>query len=270
MAIGVQSAPDIAEIRPWVAPIVRLGYAAKGLIYTLVGLLAFRLAVGLGGRITDASGVLQAFVPQPFGRMVLAAVGTGLLAYGVWHGVVAVVGRRRNRVRSEWIERGLMAIKGFVYGSVGWEALQLVFEARAESPSAEEVAHEAMQVPFGDWLILLVGIGVASYGLAQIWMAWTNRFDEEVDVPRLRREGLAWMLRVGRAGVGARGLILMVMGLALVRAGVAERASQASGMAESLWTLFAQPYGDWLLAATGAGLVCYGAFEVLNARYARV
>jgi hypothetical protein len=101
-------------------------------------------------------------------------------------------------------------------------------------------------------------------------MAWTSRFDDDVDERRLRREGLSWVLTVGRSGIGARGLILVVMGLALIRAGAAERASKAAGMAESLWTLFSQPYGTWLLAATGAGLVCFGVFQVLQARYARL
>jgi hypothetical protein len=250
---------------------VRLGYAAKGVVYLLMGVLAFRLAVGAGGRITDASGILQSFVRQPFGWMVLMAIGVGLLAYGVWQVVEAVAGPRPTRARSDsWMDRALTAIKGMVYGGIGWEAMQLVVAERADSPTAEEVAHEAMQVPFGDWLIILIGIGIASYGLLQIWMAWTSRFDNDVDERRLRRDGLAWVLTLGRGGVGARGLILLVMGLALVRAGAAERASKAAGMAESLWTLFSQPFGTWLLAATGAGLVCYGVFQVLQARYARL
>lgn len=271
MAAQVGNTPVVAEIRPWVAPVVRLGYASKGAIYLLTGALALRLALGAGGQITDASGILHGFVQAPLGWLVLTAIGVGLLAYGVWHGVTAVFGRRRTRARPDhWVDRVLTAIKGVVYGGLGWEAMQLAVARRADSPTAEEVAHETMQVPFGDWMIILVGVGIASYGLLQIWMAWTNRFDEDVDDRRLRREGLSWLLGIGRAGIGARGLILVVMGLALMRAGVAERASQASGMAESLWTLFAQPYGAWLLAATGAGLVCYGAFEVLHARYARL
>ena len=132
------------------------------------------------------------------------------------------------------------------------------------------MTHEAMQAPFGEWLVVLIGVGLASYGLIQIWMAWTNRFDDEVNAPRLRQEGLVWVLSIGRAGIGARGVVLVVMGITLVRAGAVESPSHAAGIAESLWTLFSQPFGRWLLAATGAGLACYGLFEILHARYARV
>jgi hypothetical protein len=132
------------------------------------------------------------------------------------------------------------------------------------------MARKAMQAPFGDWLLILIGVGLASYGVMQIWMAWTNRFDDDVNAGRLRQDGFAWLLSIGRAGIGARGVILVVMGLALVRAGAVESPAQAAGMAESLATLASQPFGRLLLAGIGAGLACYGLFEVLHARYARV
>src|SRR5687768_4991844 len=43
-----------SDIRPWVAGMVRVGYAAKGVIYLLIGAFAFQLAIGHGGRLTDA------------------------------------------------------------------------------------------------------------------------------------------------------------------------------------------------------------------------
>lgn len=250
---------------------VRLGYAAKGVIYLLMGALAFRLAAGAGGRITDASGVLRTFVRQPFGSILLTAIGIGILAYAAWYIVEAVLDTRRKGSSARgWFHRGLTIIKAFVYGAIGWEALQLVFARRAGSQNADDYAREVMQVPFGSWFLALVGIGMAWYGLSQIRMAVQSRFDEDLDEPRLRGEGLSWVLGVGRAGVGARGVILGIMGLALLRAGFDRSPSKAAGMAESLWTLFAQPYGRWLLAATAAGLVCYGAFQLLHARYARL
>jgi hypothetical protein len=78
------------------------------------------------------------------------------------------------------------------------------------------------------------------------------------------------VLSVGRAGIGARGVILVLVGVALARAGFAERPSEAGGMTDAMWTLFAQPYGKWLLAVVAAGLMCFGLFQLLHARYARL
>jgi hypothetical protein len=78
------------------------------------------------------------------------------------------------------------------------------------------------------------------------------------------------VLTIGRVGGGARGVILVLVGAALARAGFGERPSEAGGMTEAMWTLFAQPYGRWLLAAVAAGLMCFGLFQLLHARYARL
>ena len=71
-----------AAVQPWVLRLVRLGYFAKGVIYTLIGVLAMRVAFGMsGGRLTDPSGVLLQIVGQPFGRALLTALGIGIVAY---------------------------------------------------------------------------------------------------------------------------------------------------------------------------------------------
>jgi hypothetical protein len=149
--------------------------------------------------------------------------------------------------------------------------LQIVLgAARRPSRGAEGYARDAMQLPFGDWLLVLAGLGVAIYGGHQLWIAWRNRLDHDMDRTQLRNEGLGWVLDVGRAGVAARGVVFVVTGIALVRAGAARRPSAASDTGEALATLLSQPYGTALLALTAAGLICYGVWQVLHARYARV
>ena len=84
MTAMTAAAKTSAELRPWVRRAVRVGYAAKGIIYLLIGTLAIRLAMGLGGELTDSSGALRTIVQQPFGTTLLAIVGIGILAYAGW------------------------------------------------------------------------------------------------------------------------------------------------------------------------------------------
>jgi len=268
---AVARAPITSELRPWVAAMVRIGYAAKGMIYLLIGALALRLAVGNGGRVTDASGVLRTLMNQPFGMLLLATLGVGIIAYAGWQIAQAIWDTRHKGSGARgWFDRSLGIIKGVVYGTVGWEAVRIVLGFRAASQNADDYARDAMRVPLGNWFLALVGMGIAWYGINQMWMAWQSRFDDDLDQSKLRREGLGWVLGIGRWGVGSRGVILTVMGGLLVGAGLDRRPSKAGGMADSLWTLFAQPYGKWLLAITAAGLVCFGVFQLLHARYARL
>src|SRR5688572_7226766 len=119
VADALNRTPTVTEIRPWVAPMVRVGYAAKGLIYLLTGVLALRLAVGMGGRITDASGVLRTFVRQPFGWILLTVIAVGILAYAAWQVTEALMDTRHKGggVRG-WLDRSLTIIKAAVYGTI--------------------------------------------------------------------------------------------------------------------------------------------------------
>ena len=49
-----------ADPRRWVEPLARAGFAAKGIVYLILGGLATSAALGAGGRITDMRGALRA------------------------------------------------------------------------------------------------------------------------------------------------------------------------------------------------------------------
>jgi hypothetical protein len=266
----IPPAVGMSDVRPWAERFVRLGYAAKGLIYLLIGVLALRLALGFGGRLTDASGVLRTLVQQRFGLVLMAAIGTGLLAYAAWEITRAFVGTRRRPRESGWASRVLTLLKAVVYGGIGVQALRLVVGSRAPSGGADDLARDAMQLPLGGVLLAAAGAGVVAYGARQVWNAWQARIGEDLDNQQLRREGAAWVLHVSRAGVGARGVVLAVIGAALVRAAIENRPGEAAGTSEALSTVLTQPYGQTLLAAVAAGLVCYGVYQLVHARYARV
>lgn len=77
-----------AGARPWIERLARAGYTAKGVVYLMIGLLAFQAAIGSGGRATDTRGVLHVLLRQPLGRVLLAAA--GLLGYALRRAVSAL------------------------------------------------------------------------------------------------------------------------------------------------------------------------------------
>jgi hypothetical protein len=271
MSVLTAGATASTELRPWVRRAVRVGYAAKGVIYLLIGTLALRLAIGYGGELTDSSGALRTIVEQPFGRALLAIVGVGILAYAGWEVAQGIADWKRQGTRAgALMSRALTVLKGAVYGMVGVQALRMLVGGRSESQDADDYARTAMEFPLGGLFLIGVGLGVVAYGISQVIDAWKGDVAEDLDSSQLRSEGSGWLLHVGRAGIGARGIILILVGGALARAGFDERPSEASSMPEALWTLLSQPYGRWLLASVAIGLTCFGVFQLLHARYARL
>lgn len=265
------AAPSTADLRPWVCRFVRVGYAAKGLIYLLIGTLALRVGLGLGGRVTDSSGALRTLIEQPFGFALIAAISVGLLAYAGWEisdGLFDAT--RKGRTWKGWLNRGLTIIKGAVYGAIGIEGVRMLLHVRQSSSEPDDYARTALQFPLGGVVLGLVGLGVILYGLSQLWDGFRSNLDSDLDRARMQREMGRWTTWVGRAGIAARGVILTVAGGAVVRAGFTERPDDAAGTSETLWTLFTQPFGPGILAIVAAGLICYGVFQLLHARYVRL
>jgi hypothetical protein len=269
MANDLAGSPIAPELRPWVGRIVRLGYVAKGLIYLLIGTLAFRLAAGLeGGRLVDPTGALRIVFRQPFGFVLLLIVGVGILTYSAWQLVEALWDTRRKGGGWGWWGRSLTIIKGVAYGSVGVQAIRMVLGIRASQ--GNELAADVIRFPLiGGVFLALVGIGVAVYGLFEIKDAVKAKFGEDLDHRRLEREAGRWATVMGRIGNGARGIILTVMGSAFVTAGLDRDPQKAAGIPDALRTLFGQPFGIVLVALVGGGLALFGVFQLLHARYAR-
>ena len=250
--------------------LVRLGYLAKAVVYILIGTLAFRVAAGMrGGRITDQGGALYVVLRQPFGKTLLTFIAVGLLTYAAWRIGGAILGWQRQAYAG-YAARALTIIRGLVYGAIGVKAMKLTLGLHAGNSGPEPLVRQALKWPFGDWLILIAGLGIACYGMVQVFNAINGQLEPDLDAATLRRRAGDWALPVACGGIAARAVLMILLGFGLVRAALAHRASAAGGLDASLLVLQARPQGALLLGAAGAGVFAYGVYQLLHARYAHL
>jgi Domain of Unknown Function (DUF1206) len=57
---------------PWIERLARVGYVAKGALYVVIGFLALREALGLGGETSGPSSAIRSIGSQPFGSLMVA------------------------------------------------------------------------------------------------------------------------------------------------------------------------------------------------------
>ena len=75
----------------WIVPLARFGFAAKGVVYMIIGVLAVLAAFGdRGEQTTDSRGALQEVLTQPFGQVLLGVIAVGLFGYAAWRFVQAI------------------------------------------------------------------------------------------------------------------------------------------------------------------------------------
>lgn len=269
MRLAAPAAAVNTSVQPWVWRLVRLGYLAKGVIYTLIGMLAIRVGSGMsGGRFAEPAGVFIDIVQQPFGRLLLTAAGIGIVAYAAYYIVEAGADLRgKGRTWQGRFDRVLTGIRAAVYGALGVQALRFAWLGDRPTGNPEDQARTVLQMPLGSVLLIVFGIGVAIYGVAQVKMAWDGRADEDIDAARVRREA-RWVLSLGFVGTAARGIVMCLMGVGLALAGARERPSDADGYREILATIAS--INPWLMAAMGVGLLCFGLYQLCHVRYAKL
>ena len=96
--------------------------------------------------------------------------------------------------------------------------------------------------------------------------------DQELGDPSARREqgGEAVGRERDADGVASRGLIFLLIGAFMVVAAYHADPHQAKGVGRALRFIQSQWEGRYLLAAVSLGLIAYGAFQCVLARYRRV
>lgn len=258
-----------AQASPWIERLARIGYAAKGAVYILVGGLAVAAAVGSGGRASGSSGAMASISDATLGRVVLGAIALGLVGYVVWQGVRAAFDPEEDGVG----RRLLYALFALIHAGLASQAAQLAIHGGGSgsgsgggggSGGAQHWSARMMQQPFGPWLLGAAGVAVGLYGLQQIWNAWRVDLDDQLDLRSMTRRGRTWAIRSGRFGLAARGLVFAIVGTYLVVAAAQSDPSEAKGLGGVLEMMAGTP---WLLGLVAAGLVAYGVYYLVRARY---
>jgi Domain of Unknown Function (DUF1206) len=257
-----------SDVAPWVERLARLGYAAKALLYITVGYFASQAALGWGGRLTDTQGALRVVNGGMFGRMLILAVAVGLTGYALWRLVEAIVDPERRGTGAKGIAlRTGFAIRGLFHGVLGITAFRLALgdQAAGGRDQARSWTARAFDLPGGDLLVGLAAAWIAGYGVYQFYRAATPKMRRHLQLSELPERLRSWVLGVSRFGIAARGVVFCLVGVFLARAALRHDVSQAGGIRKSLRAL--ADLGRWPFAAVAFGLVAYGLFELVNARY---
>lgn len=239
--------------------VTRLGLAARGLLYALIGYLALR-----SGRTENAGGALD-YLASGAGRVVVAVMAVGFLSYGVWRLLEAWVdseGRGRDAkaigVRLAGAGSGLIHL-----GLGGAAALAALNQKRGGGGDTPETgAAVALSVSGGEWLLYIGAAILCGVALQQFRKAWMLKFLRHLRPEAARQAWVAWL---GRAGFAARGIVFLVMGWLLLQAARAHSSGAAGGIDEALETL---PRA--LQVAVAGGVVLFGLFSLTEAFYRRI
>lgn len=257
---------------PWVEKLARFGYAAKGLVYAVVGVLAVQTAIGAGGQTTGQQGALAAIAAQPLGQVLLALVAVGLVGYIIWRLVQATIDTEgKGKDPKGLATRAGYVVSGLAYGGLALAAGRLAIGAgNSGGDSTSSMTGRLMAQPFGRWLVAIIGLIVVGVGLYQIYRGYSASFRKHLKTEQMSKAEEAWAVRSSRFGLLAHGVVFGISGAFVVQAALRSDPNQARGLDGALQTLAQQPFGPWLLGLVALGLVAYGIHQLVEARYRRM
>jgi hypothetical protein len=242
---------DLAARLTW---LTRIGFAARGLLYIVIAVL-----IAYAGRAEDPAGALQ-YLGQRSGSVMMVLIAAGLIAYGIWRLSDAAFNIERHESDAKGkAERVGAALSGAVHLLLAWQAVRLVQGMHSAGDGTEQGARMALELPGGPALVVIGGALFAGLGLYQLVKAAKGGFLDHLE-PQIARQ--AWARWSGRLGYAARGVVFILSGWFLARAGWESDAGEAGGMAQALAWLD-RPM-DLIVAA---GLLGFGLFSLIEARF---
>lgn len=256
---------------PWLERLARAGFAAKALLYGTVGILAARMASGNGGRATGAKGAMSSVQDAPFGRLLLGLVAVGLIGYAVWRVVQAIVDPERRGSDAKGLAlRASFAARGLIHAALAVTALRLAIGNPPESDGndAERWAARALGITGGRSLLWIVALSIGAFGIYQLYRAFAAKLSKQLQFGKISAELGHWIIAVSRIGIAARGVVFAMIALLLAGAAMRQSPSRAGGVDDALESLSA--LGRWPFTAIAIGLIAYGLYELVNARYRRI
>jgi hypothetical protein len=202
------------------------------------------------------------------GDLLLWIVAIGLGAYCFWRFIEALADpeRRGSGLKGLLLRSGYI-ISGIFYGFLGWEAA--AHQVHGESDAHRGVTANLMAWPGGLWIVAAIGLVVLGYGVYQIWQSYTGRFMRQFQNAQLDPHAERIALYSGRFGLAARGLLFGLVGIFIIIAAMRADPGETIGIGDALDLVAAQPLGAWLLLSVALGLVAYGTYCLVRARYRR-
>jgi len=265
---AADAAEDITNSRT-LELVARAGFAVSGILHLLIGLVAIRLAMG-GQGDADMSGAVEQLAQQPAGPVLLWSSFAACVALAVWQTSDAIFDFEHLPTKKKAVKKAKAALQAVVYAGLAVTLASFATGAgKDHSSSTSDLTVAVMKAPGGYLLLLAVGAGIAVAGIVYAIRGFRQSFAKHLRLPASAKARTAVTV-LGVVGYTAKGIALLLAGLLIIIATVKVHPEESTGLDGGLKGLRDQPFGMYMLAAVGIGLICYGIFMMVRAKLAKM
>ena len=253
----------------WFERFLRFGLISKGVVYCLFGLIAVMAAAGLSADKASKTETLKMIYDQPFGKIILAILLIGLLGYVTLRSFQCF---KDSDSKGDSM-KGLTTRVGYgfsalLYLGLGIYVLKMLLNGSGgNGDSRQFIVSKTLELPGGQWLVGIAAIIIIGSGINQIYKGASKKFMKKIRLIRSNLENV--FTNAGVAGYISRGVVLAIIGYLLLHASITSNPEEAKG-SEQAFAFIENRFGSFLMGAIASGLVAYGIFMFVKARYQRL
>ena len=268
MKTAADAAEDITNSRA-LEIVARAGFAVSGILHFLIGVVAIRLAMGGEGK-ADVSGAVQQLASQPAGPLLLWTSFAACVALAIWQASDAIFDFEHLPAKKKLGKKLKAALQAVVYAGLAITFFSFANGAGTDqSSSTSDLTASVLKAPGGFALLLAIGAAVAVTGIVYAIRGFRQSFAKYLRLPASEKARTAVTV-LGVVGYVAKGIALLLVGLLVIMATVRAHPEESTGIDGGLKALRDQPFGVYVLAAVGIGLICYGIFMMVRAKLAKM
>ena len=251
--------------------LARVGYAARGVIYALIGVLAIRLADGVAAPRPNQQGAMQQIAQQQFGKVLLLLVAIGLGGYALWRLAQALVGHTPEYGEHSKLDRIGAVGSGLAYAAFCLLAISVLRGTAGDSSAQpKRTTADVLGWPAGRELVAAAGIVFLGIAAFQAYLGISKKFLEYSKTGEMSQRVLKLFTVLGRVGLVARAVAFGLIGLFALKAAIDHTPKDAVGIDGALARLTQESYGSTVLSIVAAGLIAFGIYSIADARYRKI